>query len=186
MVVPAILVLLTGAPAVEPPLPRGKVVETLHGEDPEQTYALYLPSAYDPARPAPIVYVLDPRGRALLALERFRPGAEALGLVVASSYRTRSDEPTDVNTPALQAMWADTHARLSLDDRRVVLAGFSGTARAAVALASAARGRVACVVGAGAGFEPRTIAPGDLGFLYFGAAGDADFNYDEMQQTDEK
>ncbi len=175
----------TSVPA-EAPLPRGKVAESLHGEDPEQTYALYLPTAYDPARPSPIVYVLDPRGRALLALDRFRPGAESLGFVLASSYRTRSDEATDVNTPALQAMWADTHARLSVDDERVFLAGFSGTARVALTLASAAKGRLRGVVGAGAGFEPRPIAKGDLGFLYFGASGDSDFNYGEMQETDEK
>src|SRR5262249_55845087 len=29
-------------------------------------------------------------------------------------------------------------------------------------------------------------AKGDLGFLYFGASGDSDFNYDEMQGMDEK
>jgi predicted esterase len=186
MLVHTVLVLLAIAPApADAALPRGTVVETLHGADPEQTYALYLPSAYDPAHPAPIVYVLDPRGRALLALELFRPAAEALGFVLASSYRTRSDEKADLNTPALQAMWADTHARLALDDDRVFLAGFSGTARVAVALASAAQGRVRGVVGAGAGFEPRPIAKGDLGFLYFGASGDADFNYDEMQGMDE-
>jgi predicted esterase len=187
MLLPTVLVLLAIAPnPADPPLPRGTVVETLHGEDPDEAYALYLPSAYDPARPSPIVYVMDPRGRALLALELFRPGAETLGFVLASSYRTRSDEATDVNTPALQAMWADTHARLSLDDEKVFLAGFSGTARVAVTLASAAQGRVRGVVGAGAGFEPRPIAKGDLGFLYFGASGDSDFNYGEMQETDEK
>jgi predicted esterase len=167
-----------------PPLPRGQVLETLHGADPEQKYALYLPTSYDPARSAPIVYILDPRGRALHALERFRAGGEALGLVLASSYRSRSDETSDPNTPALQAMWADTHVRLALNDRRVFLAGFSGTARAACALAAAARGQVAGVIGVGAGFEPRPTAKGELGFLYYGAVGDTDFNYDEMQELD--
>ncbi len=183
----ALLLLLIAAlalPAAEPALPRGRVLESLHGEDPEQTYALYLPSTHDPARPAPIVYLLDPRGRALVPLERFRPGAEALGFVLASSYRSRSDEATDPNTPALRAMWADTHARLALDDRRAFLAGFSGTARAACALAAAAQGAVAGVIGAGAGFVTSQAPRRDLGFLYYGAVGDTDFNYDEMQELD--
>lgn len=160
------------------------MVESLHGQDREQTYALYVPTSYDPARPAPIVYLLDPRGRALVPLERFRSGAEALGFVLASSYRSRSDEATDPNTPALRAMWVDTHLRLALDDRRAFLAGFSGTARAACALAAAAQGAVAGVMGVGAGFRTGHPVGRDLGFLYFGAVGDTDFNYDEMQELD--
>src|SRR6185295_8231282 len=131
-------------------LPRGAVVETLAAAtDPTQTYALYLPSAYDATSPAPVLYVLDPRGRALLALERFREASEATGVILASSYRSRSDEPTDPNLPALRAMWADTHARLRIDDRRVYVGGFSGTARAACLMADLAPGTIAGVIAAG-------------------------------------
>ncbi len=181
----AALLLLT-VPAAAEALPRGQVVEVLHAADPNQTYALYLPTSYDPARPAPIVYLLDPRGRALVPLERFRAGAEAMGFVLASSYRSRSDESTEPNGPALSAMWTDTHARLALDDHRAFVAGFSGTARAAWALASLAKGAVAGVIAAGAGLATGQEARGDPGFLYYGAAGDTDFNYQEMQELDEK
>ena len=166
-------------------LPRGAVIETLAAAaDPDQTYALYLPSAYDPANPAPVLYLLDPRGRALVPLERFREASEATGVILASSYRSRSDEPTDPNLPALRAMWADTHARLRIDDRRVYLGGFSGTARAACLMADVASGTVAGVIAAGAGFPPGNPPRRDTPFAFFGAVGDADFNYGEMQELD--
>ena len=166
-------------------LPLGVPIERLAAaSDPGQTYALYLPERLDRARPAPIVYLLDARGRALLPLERFRAAAEATRAVLASSYRSRSDEPRDQNLPALQAMWADTHARLSIDDRRVYLGGFSGTARAACTMADLAPGRVAGVIASGAGFPSGRPPRRDTPFLYFAAVGETDFNHLEMRALD--
>ena len=70
-------------------------------EKPGQTYALFLPANYAADRPAPILYLLDARGRALYALERFRAAAEKYGWILASSYNSRSDTQDDPNTPAL-------------------------------------------------------------------------------------
>ena len=123
-----ILGFVAAAGAADVPAP-GTIAERVACRDrPEKTYALYLPPSYAPDRPAPILYLLDARGRALLALERFRGAAEAYGWILASSYDSRSDTKDDPNTPALQAMWSDTHARLSIDPRRLYLGGFSGTA----------------------------------------------------------
>jgi predicted esterase len=171
--------------AGSPPLPRGQVVETLApARDPSQTYALYLPTGYDPARPAPILYLLDPRGRALVPLERFRAGAEAMGVVLASSYRSRSDEKVDPNVPAFKAIWADTHERLALDDRQVYLGGFSGTARVSCLIADQVPGSIAGVIAAGAGFPLNRPPRRDTPFPFFGTVGDADFNYGEVQELD--
>src|SRR5215204_6604614 len=60
-------------------------------EDSTQHYALYLPSTYGASRRWPVLFVLDPRGRAREALERFRLGAERTGMIVVSSYDSRSD-----------------------------------------------------------------------------------------------
>ncbi len=124
----AVALALANAPE-EPP--RGRVTEKIVcGESPDQSYALYLPSAYDPSRPAPILYMLDARGRALVPIERFREAAEEHGWILVSSYNTRSDTEDDPNTPAVKAIWKDTHARLAIDDRRVSLTGFWAGARA--------------------------------------------------------
>jgi predicted esterase len=163
----------------------GRIVERIVCRDqPAQSYALYLPTSYVTDRPAPILYLLDARGRALVALERFREAAEVYGWILASSYGSRSDTKDDPNTPALQAVWTDTHARLAIDPRRSYLGGLSGTARFAVAVAFEPHKAFAGILGCGAGFpgEKRTYA--NLPFLYFGTAGDRDFNYYEVRQLD--
>jgi tetratricopeptide (TPR) repeat protein len=168
-----------------PELPRGKIIAKIPcAGAPGQSYSLYLPSGYTADRAWPILYVLDPRGRGVLAAERFRPGAERYGYLLASSNNSASDTATDPNVAALRAMWSDSHARLRIDDRRVYAAGFSGTVRAAVALARAVPGSIAGIVGAGAGFPfgapPRKGEP----FLFFGTVGNQDFNYYEVSDLE--
>jgi poly(3-hydroxybutyrate) depolymerase len=154
--------------------------------DTTQHFALYLPPGYTTERRWPILFVLDPRGRALLGLHLFQDAVARLGWIVMSSYNTLSDgPPPDPNIPAMNAMLAAAYARLSIDSSRLYLAGFSGTARAALAFAVALRGHVAGVIASGGalGFAlggPETVFAGDSTFAYVGAAGTRDFNYEEV------
>jgi len=172
------------APAVSS-LPRGQVIEkVVCAARPEESYALYLPSGYTAGRAWPILYVMDPRSRGKLAAERFRPGAEKYGYIVASSNNSLSDGPVEPNVDAMRAMWTDTHGRLTIDDRRIYAAGFSGTVRSCCTLARAVPGTIAGIIGAGAGFPfhepPRKGDP----FVFFGTIGDKDFNYYEMMDLE--
>ena len=163
-------------------LAPGRVTEkVVCREQPAQSYALYLPPAYTADRRWPILYLLDARGRALVPVERFREAAATYGWILASSYDSRSDTKDDPNTPALQAMWRDTHALLAIDERRAYLSGFSGGARASVAIALAAPKAIAGVIGCGAGLHDDRVSLDGLPFRYFGTAGDSDFNYYEMR-----
>ena len=171
------------APAQAPP---GRLEERVRSAtDTSQTFALYLPPGYTTERRWPVLFVLDPRGRALLALKLFQDAAARLGWVILSSYNTLSDGPPEPNVNAVNAMleWAEAHP--SLDPTRLYLAGFSGTARAALGFAVMLRGHVAGVIAVGGalGFAlggPETIFAGDSTFGYFGAAGTRDFNYEEV------
>ena len=170
----------------------GRVAERLAARaDTTQKYALYLPSAYAAEKRWPVMFVMDPRGRALLPLELFREAAERHGWVLMSSYNTLSDVDTAyaTNERALNAMLDDAQRRWSLDRRRVYLAGFSGTARNAWIFVDPLGEHLAGVVAVGGGY------PGARGlwlaalsrmrpFAHFGIAGDADFNHDEMRRID--
>ena len=152
--------------------------------DTSQRYALYLPPGYTTARTWPILFVLDPRGRALLAEKLFEDAAARLGWVVMSSYNTLSDGPPEPNVNAMNAMLASAQ-RLAVDPARFYLAGFSGTSRVSLQFAVRLRGHVAGVIAvSGAlGFElggPETAFAGDSTFAVFAAAGTRDFNYEEM------
>ncbi len=166
--------------------PPGRLDERVtSATDTSQTFALYLPPGYTTERRWPVLLVLDPRGRALLGLKLFQAAAARLGWVVLSSYNTLSDGPPEPNVDAVNAMLAWAQAHRSLDPTRLYLAGFSGTARAALGFAVALRGHVAGVIAVGGalGFAlggPETAFAGDSAFAYFGSAGTRDFNYEEV------
>lgn len=152
--------------------------------DPEQTYALYLPSSYTKARTWPLLYIYDPRKRGALAAERFREAAERYGWILASSNNTMSDGPMAPNVAAVNAMWTDVNRRFSIDPRRVYAAGFSGGARTACLLAQKMDGRVAGVIACGGGFADGSPPEKGMPFAVFGTVGNVDFNYGEMRRLD--
>src|SRR6266481_1324926 len=185
MLATAGFVLLYARPVAAQAFP-GRLEERVRSTtDTSQTFALYLPPGYTTERQWPVLFVLDPRGRALLGLKRFQEGAARLGWVVLSSYNTLSDGPSEPNVAAVNAMLAWAQAHPSLDPTRLYLAGFSGTARAALGFAVALRGHVAGVIAGGGalGFTlggPETAFARDSTFAYFGSAGTRDFNYEEV------
>jgi predicted esterase len=170
----------------------GRVSERVASQsEPARSYALYLPAAYTTEKTWPVLFLMDPRGRAMVPLELFREAAERHGWVLMSSYHTLSDadSATEVNDASLNSMLLDAQQRLSLDTRRLYLGGFSGTARHAWGAAIQLDGHLAGIVAVGAGFPSpaftwRTTLPTLKPFAVFGTAGDTDFNHDEMLAVD--
>lgn len=152
----------------------------------DDTYELFLPAKYDAKKTWPIVYALDARGRAEAPLPSLRAAADELGFIIASSYKSASDESNGPNVTAMREMWNATHAKVSIDDKRVYIAGFSGTVRAAVLLALQAPGTISGIIGAGAGFPPGHEPDPSMKFAFFGTVGTRDFNYSEMQELEKK
>ena len=118
-------------------------------------------------------------------MRRLVPAAERLGYVLASSNNTASDVDGEPNTPAVNAMLATLQPHLALDDRLIYLFGMSGTARISWAIAYAAIPHVAGIAGFAAGPPPDMSledAQGRHGvpFVFYGGAGDRDFNHAEL------
>jgi predicted esterase len=188
----ALLVFASTRLAAQPgePLPRGRVVERVR-VDSIHSYALYLPSAWTAERRWPVLVALDPGGRALLPLERFREAAERRGWVVMSAYDVRNGDAAQMaaNERAVDAMLADAQRRFAMDPRRLYFAGLSGMARFAWGVVAQLDGHAAGLIGAAAGFPRaaglwvatlRQVRP----FPYFGTTGTTDFNREEMDEVD--
>jgi hypothetical protein len=123
-------------------------------------------------------------------MELFREGAERHGWILISSDDTLSDGPVEPNEIALDAMLGDTQRLLAPNMNRLYLCGFSGTARVGWMFAASLAGHVAGLIGVGGGLPSGGVAVGYPGLLanqpfsFFGAAGNTDFNYEEMQRLD--
>lgn len=167
----------------EDPAP-GRIIERVICKDnSEQTYALYLPSSYSNSRRWPLIAAFDPGARGNLPVEHFKEAAERYGFILCGSNNSRNG-PMPPTGEAAKAMLGDVAARFSIDDKRVYLAGFSGGARAASALAMFFNGQIAGVIGCGAGFAEGLNVNSSLPFVYYGTVGTDDFNYPEMKQLD--
>src|SRR5512140_3935066 len=90
--------------AVQDGFPRGTIVEKVAClKQPAQTYALYLPSTYDPQIPRPILYCFDPGARGRVPVELFKEPAEKLSYIVVGSNNSRNG-PWGPIYEAIQAM----------------------------------------------------------------------------------
>ena len=165
-------------------LVKGRIIDkVVSARDPAQSYALYVPTDYDPAKKWPILYAFDPGGRGLEPVTRFKDAAEARGILVACSYNSRNG-PWEPIIAAAAAMWDDTHARLAIDDERVFAAGFSGGARAASIFPKMIGRPIAGVIACGAGL-PEGFGIDKLEIAAFcGIVGTADFNFREVMDLD--
>jgi dienelactone hydrolase len=178
------LLVATPLPARAQAVRPGTLVERVTSpSDSTQAYALYVPAAYDTAKSWPVLFLMDPRGRALTPMRAFEPAAEEHGYIVISSYNTVSDSTVAPNITAINAMIADVNRLFNVDQRRYYMVGFSGTARLAWDFADQLNGAVAGIFGAGAsgmqaGTDTVTVMPG---LAFFGTAGIYDYNYEEMR-----
>ena len=164
---------------------KGEIIEKVVCEDkPEQSYALFLPSTYNPEKTWPILYAFDPGANGKVPLEHFKDAAEKYGYIVVCSNNSRNG-PWGVVFRAAEAVWNDTKARIAIDPRRVYATGFSGGSRAAALFPKIINHPVAGIIGIGAGLptelKPAQVKPS----AYFGIVGLGDFNYQPMTKLDE-
>jgi len=169
------------------PFPVGEIIDSVAcASDPEQSYALYLPSNYTPAKTWPIIYAFDPLAYGKTPVKLYKDAAEKYGFIVAGSNNSRNFSSGET-TKAISSMWQDTHERLSLDPRRIYVTGFSGGGRVATSMALRCRQcEIAGVISHGAGYPASVDASQKGPFVYFVAVGDQDFNWPEIMELRRK
>ena len=175
--------LATSVPGVAQDLPRGTVIEAVAcADDPTETYALYLPSTYTPARSWNLLLGFHPGARGRAIVETYRAAAERYGYIVAGSNTSRNGS-WEVSIRAVKAVSQDLGQRFAIDARRLYLTGHSGGARVAMEVALSPND-IAGVIASSAGFadsRPRS----KVDFAVFLTAGTDDFNYAEMRALDD-
>lgn len=151
--------------------------------EPDQTYALYLPSSYSTRKKWPVIYAFDPAARGQTPLECFKEAAEKYGYILVASNTSRNG-PVPPSLRAGLAMMRDTLDRFSIDERRLYATGFSGGARVACTMAQMQKGGIAGVIGCAAGFPEEENPSGQTPFAFCGTIGNEDYNWTEMNRLD--
>jgi predicted esterase len=155
-------------------------------ENPEQTYALYLPRDYNGSGLWPLVMVFEPAARGKLAADTFRMAGETMGAIIMCSNNS-SNQSHQRSLNAASAMLKDARARFQVDSSRIFVSGFSGGARFASGWAARdpqIRGVIAC--GAGLYHFRKTYPVLPKGLEYYCIIGQRDMNIPEMGETEER
>lgn len=144
-----------------------------------ETFALYLPKAYEPNKLSPILFIFSPSGNGKEGVETFVKAAETYNHILVCSNNSRNG-PLDLNFAISQRIFTHVFSNFKISENRVYLAGFSGGSRMATALATASD-QINGVIACGAGFPPVPFyVPSKQKFSYAGLCGDRDMNYREM------
>ncbi len=167
-------------------IPRGVAVARVECKaEPHQSYALYLPSSYDPAKKWPTLFAFEPMARGTIPVGLFQEAAEKYGYIIIASNNSRNG-PVAVSPEAMSAIWTDSRRRFSIDATRVYSTGFSGGARIATRFGLSLPGRVRGVIPMGAGLPLDVQVASPPSFAVYAVVGNRDFNYGEMRRLDER
>jgi predicted esterase len=150
--------------------------------DPSNSYALYLPSAYSPAKHWPLLLIFDPFARGEVSVKLFHDAAEKYGFIlVGSNNSSNFKDPSS----AIRLLWAEVKEHYAIDPRRIYTAGLSGGARVAASVALACKTCIAGVIANSAGLPNGAAPPAPEVSDWFLAAGTTDFNYTEQLRLKE-
>ena len=148
-----------------------------------ESYALYLPEAFDPGTPSPIVFIFDPAARGKTGIEPFVEASEKYQLILVCSNNSRNTA-YEVNFAIAERWFEDIFNRFTIDQYQIYAAGFSGGSRLASSI-GVMTGAFKGVVGCGAAFSanPGQTPYSSDHFYYTGMTGHLDMNYQEMKRA---
>jgi len=163
-------------------LAKGKLLDTiLCKNQPDQSYALYLPSYYNSGKAFPCIFFFDAHARGTLPLKTYQYIAEKYGFILIGSNISKNGMQWDQASSVANAMISDARSRINIDPKQIYVAGFSGGARVASNLALQ-NGDIAGVISCAAGMPANQ--PAQRTFDYVGMVGVFDFNHNELVHTD--
>jgi len=120
-----VIVLFLGAQAEAQGVAPGKPAKVTCASNPNQSYACYLPTRYNPKKQWPILYCFDPDAKGMRMVTLCRIACERYGWICVGSNNAKNG-PGDIIGAATQAMFEDTHKRFSIVPNRCYSTGFSG------------------------------------------------------------
>lgn len=168
-------------PAAEPlQLETGKKSEEIQcAASSKWSYFVYLPKAYTADRKWPVMFIMSPVGGNAGTLDRYIPGAEMNGWILAVSVQSKNGN--DTTEEPITAMVEDVCKRLPVDPKRIYSSGMSGGARMAFWLSEQMKSKgFAGVLACGAGGIPEKMSTKTA---VFGLCGSNCFNRWDMACT---
>jgi dienelactone hydrolase len=170
--------------AIKENFPTGQVIDKVNCKsDTSLSYSLYLPKGYDTKKTFPVIYAFDPHATGKIPVSMYKDLAEKFGFIIVGSNNSQNGMAWEQSEAIASTLFSDTRNRLSINDSRIYLLGFSGGARVANAL-TITNSTIAGVICCGAAYPAKNVPDPRNNYSFFGIAGNADFNLTELRKYD--
>ena len=134
---------------------KGRTVSVTCLEFPSFSYDVFVPEAYDPAKPCAVIYTFSPGGGGMIS--QHQPAGEVTPTVVVGIKGSKNGVPEQEFLGEIYAVFLDTHERFNLDPGAQYCGGLSGGA--VVSYTVARQSRYVCGVIASGGWLERRYDP---------------------------
>ncbi|MEO6166748.1 MAG: hypothetical protein ABIO46_00250 [Chitinophagales bacterium] len=171
------------APAIQKEnFPIDSVIRTIScTADPSQSFALYLPPSYTHTGKFPVIVFFDPHGNGSLPVSKYSALAKQFGFVMAGSNNSKNGKAVSETNDIVKILLSDLRSRIAVDEKRIVMAGFSGGAKVSLAYGQD-HPEISAIIYAGAAIPIQHSNP-SLSLLGF--AGVNDMNYTDLIAFDQ-
>ena len=164
---------------------KGRVIDSLMvGDSLNQSFALYLPRAYEAKGKWPIVFAFNTEGNGKAALVRLKLAAEKFGYILAASNNIYDTISISDNMFTVKRMMDRVSALFPLDKKRTYTAGYKTSGRFANLVPLFIK-EVEGVISINASLANAELLSKKNPFHFIAIAGRSDFNYTNLQ-NDEK
>jgi len=163
---------------------KGKILDNIPVKNsPQETFALFLPTTFNPEVNSAIIFIFDPSGTAINGINTFKESAEKFDYILVCSNNSKNG-PYQKNFDVTNRLFNHVFSEFNIDANRIYTAGFSGGSRLACTIAvltGAIQGVIGC--GAGFGYDLDKKPTFETKFSYVGLVGDEDMNFQEMHNV---
>ena len=144
-----------------------------------ETFAVYLPTSYDPSATWPVIFAMDMQGRGKQLIHMFREVAEKEGYIIAASNNTQDSLSIVQNTLIASRMFNTIYNLFPIHKQRSYTAGFGNGAKFASILPSVIR-PIEGVISIGSGIPYKELIDPKKPFQFVGIVGRSDFNFVDL------
>jgi len=144
-----------------------------------ETFAIYLPTSYEPSITWPVIFAMDMQGRGKQVIHMFREVAEKEGYIVAASNSIHDSLSIVQNTLIASRMFNTVYSLFPIHKQRTYTAGFGNGAKFASIIPSLVR-PIEGVISIGSGIPYKEIIDPKKPFQFVGIVGRSDFNFNDL------
>jgi hypothetical protein len=156
---------------------KGAIVDGIGIKDTvSESFALFLPSSFEPTKKWPIIFVFDMQGRSRQALSMLTRAAEKNKYILAASNNVNDSLSLTENVLVSRRMFNTVLSLFPIQKERVYTAGFSGGARIATVIPTFIN-EVKGVISCGSSFFNMDVLSSKKPVHFISIVGVEDFNY---------